>query len=360
MSKIKDQTAYWRCDAARPAPGLPKDIVGQTATKLITAMIWISLVSIALAAVLAAGAVVLRAYRADLQGARAAVRVGAKLAATKAGLIEYAETGSGMPLLSIHGAGGGLDQGLANAAELLGDGFRIIAPSRFGYLSTPVPANSSPAAQADAHAALLTHLNVDKAIVVGISAGARSAIELTLRHPDRVAAVVLIVPGTYAPASPVAIEPSRASRFAFWLVNAGADLAWWVIEKTSPAVLTRFIGVPSEVVAAASKADQDRATRIVRSIQPLSLRFQGINIDSDPPLIRPPLEQIRTPTLIISARDDLFNTLPAAEFAAAAIPNARLVVYETGGHLLVGHTREVRSRVADFLTSAGVTPTASD
>jgi pimeloyl-ACP methyl ester carboxylesterase len=38
------------------------------------------------------------------------------------------------------------------------------------------------------------------------------------------------------------------------------------------------------------------------------------------------------PTLVISARDDLFNTLPAAEFAASAIPNAKLIVYETGGH----------------------------
>jgi hypothetical protein len=62
-----------------------------------------------------------------------------------------AEKGSGIPLLSIHGAGGGYDQGLANAAGFVGAGFRIIAPSRFGYLGTPVPPDISPAAQADAH-----------------------------------------------------------------------------------------------------------------------------------------------------------------------------------------------------------------
>lgn len=66
---------------------------------------------------------------------------------------------------AIHGAGGGHDQGLANVADLVGDDFRVIAPSRFRYLRTPVPSVTSSASQADAHAALLTEQKVDKAIV---------------------------------------------------------------------------------------------------------------------------------------------------------------------------------------------------
>ena len=58
------------------------------------------------------------------------------------------------------------------------------------------------------------------------------------------------------------------------------------------------------------------------------------------------------PTLIISARDDLFKTLPAAEFAASRIPGAKLIVYDTGGHLLVGHDAEVREAVHTFLNRA--------
>ena len=275
---------------------------------------------------------------------------------TTAGPIEYAETGAGKPLLSIHGAGGGHDQGLSNAADLVGNGFRVIAPSRFGYLGTPIPADASPAAQADAHAALLAELSVDKVIVVGISAGARSAIDLALRHPDMVVALILMVPAAYAPASPVAIERHLGNQFAFWLVNAGADFAWWATEKIAPSVLIRFIGVPLEVAAAATNPDRDRVMAIVRCIQPLSMRFPGINIDSNPDLERLPLEEIRAPTLVISARDDLFNTLPAAEFAAATIPNAKLVIYDRGGHLLVGHDKEVRAVVGDFLARAGVNP----
>src|SRR5262245_5968677 len=197
------------------------------------------------AAVSTIGAVALVAwpYRSELPQAHETASRDSLIATTAAGPIEYAEQGTGIPLLSIHGAGGGYDQGLANVADLVGEGFHVIAPSRFGYLRTPVPSDTSPAAQADAHAALLAELNIANPIVVGISAGARSAVELAIRHPDQVAALILIVPGTYSPLSPVAIEGSRGSKFAFWLVNNGADFARWALERIAPSVLTRFVGV---------------------------------------------------------------------------------------------------------------------
>lgn len=304
------------------------------------------------AVLVAVAAFVILRYRRELAAARATVAQCSQIAATGSGPIEYSEQGSGAPLLSIHGAGGGFDQGLALAADFVDGGFRVIAPSRFGYLRTPIPSNASDAVQADAHAALLASLGVSAAIVVGVSAGARSAIELAIRHPLRVAALILIVPATYTPTSPVNIEGSRASRFAFWLVNIGADFIWWLVGKLAPSVLIRFLGVQPELVAAAREAERDRVTSIVKAIEPLSLRFAGINIDSTPDLHRLPLERIAAPTLIISARDDLFNTLPAAEFAASVIPDATLHVFDTGGHLLVGRGQETREAVRAFLRAA--------
>lgn len=313
---------------------------------------WIRWLSLAASVVAVTSGLIFLSYHRDIRHARAAVDTGARIANTAAGPIEYAERGDGIPLLSIHGAGGGWDQGLSNVADLVGDGFRVISPSRFGYLGTPPPSDVSPAAQADTHAALLASLDVDKAIVVGVSAGARSAIELALRHPERVSALILIVPGTYAPQSPVTIDQTRGSEFAFRLVNTGADFIWWATGKITPSVLIRFLGVPPEVVEAASTKERNRVMTVVRSVQPLSRRVTGINIDSAPELYRLPLDKIATPTLIVSARDDLFNTLPAAEFAASHIPNAKLAVYKTGGHLLVGHEEDVRELVRDFLARA--------
>nr|WP_234835747.1 alpha/beta hydrolase [Sinorhizobium meliloti] len=306
----------------------------------------LSAISIAAAV---AGEMVFLFYSNDIDQARSAVANGARIANTAAGPIEYAERGDGIPLLSIHGAGGGWDQGLTNVADLVGSGFRVIAPSRFGYLGTPIPADTSPSAQADAHVALLSELEIDKAVVVGVSAGARSAIELALRHPDTVSALLLIVPGTYAPESPVMVEGSRGSAFAFWLVNAGADFAWWAAEKIAPSVLIRFLGVPPESVEAAPAQERKRVMAIIRSVEPLSRRLPGINIDSAPDLRRLPLEKISAPTLVVSAQDDLFNTLPAAIFAARSIPGAKLVVYDTGGHLLVGQGGRLRKSSATSL-----------
>ncbi|WP_202842209.1 alpha/beta fold hydrolase [Luteimonas saliphila] len=298
-------------------------------------------------------ALALVGYRSDIRQARAAVE-GAPVAATSAGPIEYSEAGRGMPVLSIHGAGGGWDQGLANVVDVFDAGFRVIAPSRFGYLGTPLPDDTSVSAQADAHAALLSALAVDRAVVVGVSAGARSALELALRHPDRVSALILIVPGTYAPDSPVAIEDSRGSALAFRLVNAGADFTWWAVEKIAPSTLVRFLGVEPALLDTASPEERDAVLDVVRNVQPLSRRVAGINLDSKPDAARPPLERIAVPALIVTARDDLFNTLPAAEFAADMIPGAELVAYDTGGHLLVGHGEALRRLVREFLARAGI------
>ena len=74
----------------------------------------------------AAGVALFR-YQNEVGRACAAARRRSALIDTDVGPIEPAEAGDGVPLLSIHAAGGGFDQGLALAAEFVGDGFRVIA-----------------------------------------------------------------------------------------------------------------------------------------------------------------------------------------------------------------------------------------
>lgn len=86
--------------------------------------------------VLASAVVVLAVYvavqfRADMRVARAAVASYETIAVdTSFGSIELVDVGSGFPVLSIHGTGGGFDQGLALADGLLDAGYRVIASSR--------------------------------------------------------------------------------------------------------------------------------------------------------------------------------------------------------------------------------------
>ncbi|MGH6924026.1 MAG: alpha/beta fold hydrolase [Propylenella sp.] len=312
-------------------------------------VLWVSA-----AVVFVGGVAAYELFKHDMDPIRAAVAAGSEIAVTAAGPIEYAVRGEGVPLLSIHGAGGGYDQGFAVADDLVGGGFNVVAPSRFGYLRTPVPDDPSPAAQAEAHVALLDSLGIDKAIVMGASAGAPSAAEMALRHPERVLALILIAPAAYAPGHLPSLDDTFGSRMVLRAVMAGADFAWWSADRVARPMLVRFLGVPPELAAAATAVERERLDGWVDSVLPLSARLAGIRIDSTVVLERLPLESLAVPTLIVAARDDLFKTLPAAEFMAGQVPGAKLAVFDTGGHLFIGRAEEVQAAVREFLAGAGL------
>jgi pimeloyl-ACP methyl ester carboxylesterase len=304
------------------------------------------------AAAVLGGAAVATKYRHEIKAIRAKVLAVGRIAETSAGRIEYGIWGSGSPLLAIHGAGGGYDQGLLIGGSLVADGFEIIAPSRFGYLRTPVPKDGSPAAEAGACVALLDSLGVERVVVAGASAGAPAAMQVALRRPERVAALILLAPRGYAPGHIVQLDATPGNRVVTKIVFAGADFAYWSMLHLMPAVLAQFVGVPAELLKNASREDRAWVNRMLASIQPLSMRIAGLRNDSATRLDAWPLERITAPTLIVTSSDDLFHTQPAAEYTAAHIPRAKLIVYPTGGHLFIGHSEELRHSVASFLREA--------
>ena len=60
--------------------------------------------------------------------------------------------------------------------------------------------------------------------------------------------------------------------------------------------------------------------------------------------------QIRVPTLVISVEDDRFGTAATARDIAARVPQARLVIYPSGGHIWLGHDDDVSDEVARFVS----------
>ena len=64
-------------------------------------------------------------------------------------------------------------------------------PARFGYFGSTLRPSATPADQADAYTLLLDDLEIDRAAILGYSAGSASVLEFALRHPDR--AIVLIL-----------------------------------------------------------------------------------------------------------------------------------------------------------------------
>ncbi len=292
-------------------------------------------------------------FESDIDVARSRVSHDSLLIETRCGAIEYQEAGAGFPLLSIHGSGGGYDQGMAFAAPLTKQGIRVIAMSRFGYLRTPMPANSSAEAQADAHVCLLDALGVTKAAVMGGSAGAPSALQMAIRHPNRVSALILLVPLAYKPATQTNSAPPLSPLVENLMMRViGSDFLFWSgMHIARDQVIKVVLATPPELLKMASHKEQARVNAMLDNILPVSLRAAGLRSDSSvgKRLGSAPLESVKAPTLIISARDDGYGTFASAEYTANQIAGAKFIGFETGGHTWVGHDDEVMAAILELV-----------
>ena len=309
----------------------------------------------AIVAVLATCVSVVMGYHADITDARARV-ARSSMAITPCGRIEYSVTGDGAPVLVIHGAGGGFDQGEALGAPLAASGFRVIAPSRFGYLRTSVPHEASAEAQADAHACLLDALGYRRVAVMGASAGAPSALQLAIRHPERVSALVLMVPAAYAPRPDrEASVKTPAGLNAVFATALRSDFFFWGASHVARGLMTRTVlGTPTDVADAASPAERERIRHLLTDVLPVSDRQAGLMNDSRVISRLEPydLEHVAVPTLTLSAADDLYGTFEPARHTAARVPRGRFVGYLSGGHMLAGHSADANMAIVEFLQAS--------
>ena len=281
-------------------------------------------------------------YQHDMSIAREKLLVGSQIIQTPSGLIEYASVGDGYPVLIVHGAGGGYDQGFI-IGEFVGDDFRQIAISRFGYLRTPLPANASPIAMADAYADLLDELNISKVAVLAISRGGPSALQFALSYPDRCSALVMLSAISYTP------PPESFMQKNIFNTLFESDFVYWLITTKFESQLFSIFGVTEEAQARLTPAEKEWASEFLQTMHPISLRKAGIYNDREYSVHDYPLENITVPTLVIHAEDDSLISFTQGQYTAQNVPGARLIKLQNGGHILMGQHEKVRSEVEEFL-----------
>lgn len=301
-----------------------------------------------------AGMLAVRArFRSALADAHRRVAGRSRVIDTRFGRLEYAIAGEGPPLLMLHGTGGGFDQGLSMPGGLERRGVTLIAPSRFGYLRSDFPADPSSENQADALVELLDHLGVRRPVVAGGSAGALPAIQFALRHPDRCAGLALLVPA----ANVRGRDPVEMGPAVEWAVRRllASDAAFWVATKVAPDTLIgTLLATDPALLSTVSADERRRAYAILESLMPIGPRAAGMLQDArlagrPAPM---PVERIRAPVLIVSVEDDRFGTAATARELAARMPQARLVVHASGGHVWLGHDVEIADELARFVRAA--------
>jgi pimeloyl-ACP methyl ester carboxylesterase len=264
---------------------------------------------------------------------------------TPFGRVEYAQAGDGPPILVVHGVLGGCDFGVGAGRANVPPDYRIISPSRFGFLGSPLPADPSPPAQADAFARLLDHLEIAQLPVLAFSAGSSSAIQLALRHPSRVSRLVLISPNS-PHAEPLPKPPRALAPLIF------SQPVFWAMRVIMPARFQAMTGTPPEFVP--NQREQAELQAIVNSLFPVGPRARGTIYDSyigNLAIATYPFETLAVPTLIVAAEDDTLAPYNDTRAMADRIPDARFVSVPRGGHTLTYLDPRVPTAVAQFLTA---------
>jgi pimeloyl-ACP methyl ester carboxylesterase len=264
---------------------------------------------------------------------------------TQYGTIEYLRMGKGTPILVSHGIIGGFDQGLWIAKSCLGKNYHVIAVSRFGYLGSTLPKNSTPTCQADAYVELLKHLGIKKIYICGNSAGGTSAIQFALRHPDRCSGLILI-------SSNVPSKKTLPPRSVIKAVYGSNYLYWKTIKLFGRHMLSMF--VPEKIKSQLSRDELDRVQNsIFYSGLPIDKRTAGCINDiyiSNPDIDKGyHFADIKAPTLIIHAVDDPSPPYEGAKKMSKEIPGAKLISFNEGGHLLLNHESEIKKEIRSFI-----------
>ena len=244
----------------------------------------------------------------------------------------YEVHGRGTPVVLIHG--GNLDSGMWDSdVPVLAKTFRVITYDVRPY-GRSGPVTDDYAWHEDLRA-LLDHLKIPRADLVGLSLGARLAINFALAYPSRVDRLVLAGPGldgyNWTPdplmAGLVAAVKARdaAKATALWLEHP--YMATGMRDPTRAVVLRRL-------------AERN---------QHIWLQPVGPRVVPEPPAATR-LAEITAPTLVIVGTLDVPDILGIADRLTAEVRGARKVVLPDVGHLINLEAPErFRARVTDFL-----------
>lgn len=282
---------------------------------------------------LASSVVVAIWFGLDVRRAYARITGNSTVLPSPLGDMEFKRGGTGVPVLVVHGSGGGYDQGALIATAILGEGFDWIAPSRFGYLRSTFREGATFHNQAEAYAHLLDGLGLPKVAVVALSHGGPSALLFAALYPERVSSLTLLSCGVASSSNAGQAKANQKGDALTMIFKF--EILYWVVRRFLRKRLMRLMGVSDRVIAALTTEQRILVNQVIDYMAPVSPRYAGVAFDNKAAMPNERIAAIRAPTLIVHATDDSLQLFHNAEYAAAHIPRARLVRFNRGGHLLL-------------------------
>ena len=253
----------------------------------------------------------------------------------------YRSGGTGLPFFFQHGLGAELGQPFSLFQPP--PGFRLLAfDVRAHGLTNPIgdPAKLRFNTFAEDLRALMNYLEIQKAIVGGISMGAGLALNFTLRFPERVLGLVLSRPAWLDAPNPWNVKMfSLVTRL---IREHGAQRGQEVFRQTAEyaELLQKWPDVAN------SLALQFESPRVEET----AFKLESI-IQDTPNTDRQQWKSIRVPTLVLANRQDPIHPFEYGEILAAAIPGAELKEITSKSVSIERHEADVQRYIGEFLTN---------
>lgn len=283
--------------------------------------------------------------------------LGGAVVETPLGEVDYQDEGQGSPVLFVHGSPGGSDQGALMGRFLVSSGFRVVAPSRPGYLRTPLSdLTATPDAQADLLAAVMEALGIVRFAVVCWSGGGPSAYRLAVRYPERVTALISLagVSQPYRFEHPHE-ESLLTGRVGKWLMKE-------MVRHAPKGVVKMMAGEEGdltkdqlrELTEHIWKEPAKRAFVLDLMATVSGDRRAGLHNDQKQfsAIEDLGLSRIQAATLLVHGTADTDVAPDNSEHALAQIPRAAMVWVDNGTHISVWTdptSDAIQARIAEFL-----------
>jgi pimeloyl-ACP methyl ester carboxylesterase len=239
--------------------------------------------------------------------------------------------GAGLPLVLLHAFP--LDHGMWERQAALADHLRLIVPDLRGFGASGDSLPQSIAQLADDTVALLDALHVAGPVVIcGISMGGYVAQQIIARHPERVAAAVLV--DTKLDADTAEARASR-SDLAAKVERLGQGI---VAEAMIPRLLAASGSCPPAQLAGKAHHQLDRMEieSLLRRLiltQPVATIQAALAALADRPDMTEAMGKARQPMLLVVGAEDVITPPACLELAEALIPQARLLIVPHAGHM---------------------------
>lgn len=256
--------------------------------------------------------------------------------------LAYTAVGDGPAVILLHGYP--FNRSLwTELAESLLDRYRVVIPDLRGFGETaPDPDSSeSPATMkrmAEDVAKLMDHLEIDEAVIGGLSMGGYVALAFCKQYPARVRALVLA--DTRAQADTEEGKQTRAQQAEKALAEGMAGIADAMLPKLlTPDTVSKRPEVVKRIRDMMLKTKPEGAAAALRGMAQRDDQTEFIS-------------SIDVPTLIVVGREDAITPLADSEAMHAKITGSRLVVIENAGHVSnLEQTEQFNNAVRGFLNS---------